>query len=178
MLHDGEESPLPSHNRSPRVTTGDDVSIKEIYPHKPAQSDRHSETSKSPDSSVTVNKLSSNPAGESDASPAVSSNTVDSSNAETAIPSSVESKPESDADSSSQPLHRVHAGLFADKANADALSAKLASAGFAPAVHHIERDGRQLYVVQLGAFRSRENAEELAKSLRDSGFEATVTVDK
>jgi len=89
-----------------------------------------------------------------------------------------DTQPNSEDDASIQPLFRVRAGIFADKANADALSAKLSSAGFAPAVYHIERSGRQFYAVQLGAFRKRENAEELARSLRDAGFDAVIAVEK
>jgi len=74
-------------------------------------------------------------------------------------------------------LYRVRAGLFADKANADMLSAKLAAAGFAPAIAQVDKSGQRLYSVQVGAFRSRSSADSLAKSLRSSGFEAVVTTE-
>jgi N-acetylmuramoyl-L-alanine amidase len=76
-----------------------------------------------------------------------------------------------------EPLNRVRAGIFADKANADALAAKLAAAGFTPSVSQVDRSGRTMYLVQLGAFRNRENAEELVRALRQAGFEAIVTTE-
>ncbi|MEN6371309.1 MAG: SPOR domain-containing protein [Armatimonadota bacterium] len=177
LTHDGEDSPLPTPNRSSR-TSEDQVSIKEITPSKSAQPAHRDDISISKESITPESKSALKPADEASSPSVVSTNTADSANTDINRPSPADSKPESETDISSQQLHRVRAGLFADKANADALSARLSSAGYVPSVHRIERDGRQLYVVQLGAFRSRENAEELAKSLRNSGFEASVAADK
>lgn len=75
-------------------------------------------------------------------------------------------------------LYRVRAGIFADRANADTLAARLSSAGFAPAVYQVRRDSAIMFSVQLGAFRKRESADKLAQGLRNAGFEATITTDK
>lgn len=72
------------------------------------------------------------------------------------------------------PIYRVRAGLFADKARADALASRLTDAGFAPNIHPVDRDSVRLYSVQVGAYRNRDSAAALLQSLRASGFEATI----
>lgn len=67
-------------------------------------------------------------------------------------------------------LHRVQAGAFANRANAEALESSLRSAGFAPYI--VWEDG--LFKVRVGAFRDRALAEQLAERLRAAGYEVVI----
>lgn len=168
---DADSSPLPIPARPSRPARPE-VTIKEVpqdnsvsdfsAPAEPQETDTitHPPVTDSAEQTATPEGVAAGP--EIQALPEV-------------LPSDTQT--ETEINTSIQPLFRVRAGIFADRANADVLSAKLSSAGFAPAVHHVERSGRQLYAVQLGAFRKRENAEELARSLRDAGFEAGIAAE-
>lgn len=68
-------------------------------------------------------------------------------------------------------LYRVQCGAFAQKANADALAAKLKAAKYETYIVKVDN----LYKVQMGAFSIKANADKLAAELKVKGFEAFVT---
>lgn len=68
-------------------------------------------------------------------------------------------------------LYRVQTGAFKNKANADALLAKVKAAGFD--TYMIQADG--LYKVQVGAFSVKSNADAMAKKLKSKGFDVYIT---
>ena len=75
--------------------------------------------------------------------------------------------------SSSGTLYRVQTGAFSNKANADALQAKVKKAGFDT---YMVKVGN-LYKVQVGAFGVKANADELAKKLKAAGFDTFITTE-
>ena len=75
----------------------------------------------------------------------------------------------------SRKLYRVQAGLFQDRANAEALSTKLVQSGYSARIVSITADSGEMYSVQVGAFADRANADKLATEVRNSGFQATVS---
>ena len=81
----------------------------------------------------------------------------------------------SDSETPPQKLYRVKAGVFQDRANADALVQKLAQSGFSAKIVTSTTDGAERFTVQVGAFSDRANADELAASLRRSGFDAVIS---
>jgi TusA-related sulfurtransferase len=68
-------------------------------------------------------------------------------------------------------LYRVQTGAFSNKANADALEAKLKKAGFDT---YMVKVGN-LYKVQVGAFGVKANADTMAKRLKAAGFDTYIT---
>lgn len=74
-------------------------------------------------------------------------------------------------DNTSKVLYRVQTGAFKNKANADALLAKVKAAGFD--TYMIQADG--LYKVQVGAFSVKSNADAMAKKLKSKGFDVYIT---
>lgn len=71
-------------------------------------------------------------------------------------------------------LYRVQTGAFRNIANAEALEAKLKSAGYDTL--RIKEDN--LYKIQVGAFSKKENAEAIAKKLKSAGFSAYIYIRK
>lgn len=67
-------------------------------------------------------------------------------------------------------LYRVQAGAFREKANAEALAARLKADGYAATL--VQADG--LYKVQAGAFADRANADALAARLKAAGYAAYI----
>lgn len=70
-------------------------------------------------------------------------------------------------------LYRVQTGAFKNKSNADALAAKVRSAGFETYVTIV--DG--LYKVQVGAYSKKANATAQAAKLKAAGFDCFVTTN-
>lgn len=70
-------------------------------------------------------------------------------------------------------LYRVQCGAFGQKANAEALEAKLKAAGYET---YMVKVG-DLYKVQTGAFSVRANAEKLAAELKSKGFATYITTN-
>lgn len=68
-------------------------------------------------------------------------------------------------------LYHVQCGAFKNKANADALEAKIKKAGFDT---YIKEEGDGLYHVQCGAFKVKENADALAEKLKAAGFDVYI----
>lgn len=68
-------------------------------------------------------------------------------------------------------LYRVQTGAFSKKPNADALLAKLKTAGFD--TYMVMSDG--LHKVQVGAYSKKENAENQMAKLKAKGFDAFIT---
>jgi N-acetylmuramoyl-L-alanine amidase CwlA len=75
--------------------------------------------------------------------------------------------------SSSGTLYRVQTGAFSNKANADALQAKVKKAGFDT---YMVKVGN-LYKVQVGAFGVKANADTMAKRLKVAGFDTYITAE-
>jgi N-acetyl-anhydromuramyl-L-alanine amidase AmpD/TusA-related sulfurtransferase len=73
----------------------------------------------------------------------------------------------------SKVLYRVQTGAFSNKANADALEAKLKKAGFDTYMVKVEN----LYKVQVGAFGVKANADTMAKKLKAAGFDTYITTE-
>ena len=70
-------------------------------------------------------------------------------------------------------LYRVQTGAFSNKANADALLAKVKKAGFD--TYMVQANG--LYKVQVGAYGVKANADAMAKKLKDKGFSVYITTE-
>jgi hypothetical protein len=68
-------------------------------------------------------------------------------------------------------LYRVQTGAFSVKANADALLAKVKSAGFD--TYMVKVNG--LYKVQVGAYAVKSNADAMAAKLKTKGFDVYIT---
>ncbi len=68
-------------------------------------------------------------------------------------------------------LYRVQTGAFKNKANADALLAKVRAAGFE--TYMVQVNG--LYKVQVGAYGVKANAEAMAAKLKAKGFDVYIT---
>lgn len=82
-----------------------------------------------------------------------------------------------DVKSESQPaektLYRVQTGAFKQKANADALAAKLKAAGFDTYIVIVNG----LYKVQVGAYSKKANADAMAEKLKAAGFDTYITTN-
>lgn len=74
-------------------------------------------------------------------------------------------------DSTNGALYRVQCGAFSQKANADAMLAKVKAAGFD--TYLVQVDG--LYKVQTGAYSVKANAEAQLNKLKAKGFDAFIT---
>lgn len=70
-------------------------------------------------------------------------------------------------------LYRVQTGAFSNKANADALEAKVKAAGFDT---YMVKVGN-LYKVQVGAFGVRANAVAMESKLKAAGFDTYITTE-
>lgn len=68
-------------------------------------------------------------------------------------------------------LYRVQTGAFGNKANADALAAKLKAKGFD--TYLVTSEG--LYKVQVGAYSNKANAEAMLSKIKATGFDAFIT---
>lgn len=68
-------------------------------------------------------------------------------------------------------LYRVQTGAFSNKANADALLAKVKAAGFETYMVKVDN----LYKIQVGAFSKKANADAMAAKLKAAGFDTYVT---
>ena len=68
-------------------------------------------------------------------------------------------------------LYRVQTGAFSNKANADAMLAKVKAKGFDT---YMVKDG-SLYKIQVGAFSKKENATAMLAKLKAAGFDAFIT---
>lgn len=68
-------------------------------------------------------------------------------------------------------LYRVQTGAFSNKANADAMLAKVKAAGFST---YMVQDGG-IYKIQVGAFKDKANAEATAAKLKAAGFGTYIT---
>lgn len=68
-------------------------------------------------------------------------------------------------------LYRVQTGAFSNKANADAMLAKVKAAGFD--TYMVQVDG--LYKIQVGAYSKRANAIAMANKLGAAGFDTYIT---
>lgn len=70
-------------------------------------------------------------------------------------------------------LYRVQTGAFAQKANADALAAKLKAAGFDTYIVTVNG----LYKVQVGAYAVKANADAMAAKLKAAGYDTFITTN-
>lgn len=70
-------------------------------------------------------------------------------------------------------LYRVQTGAFSNKANADALLAKVKAAGFD--TYMVQSNG--LYKVQVGAYSVESNADAMAAKLKAKGFDVFITTE-
>jgi len=70
-------------------------------------------------------------------------------------------------------LYRVQTGAFSNKANADALLAKVKAAGFE--TYMVQNNG--LYKVQVGAYGVKSNADAMAAKLESKGFSTFITTE-
>jgi hypothetical protein len=70
-------------------------------------------------------------------------------------------------------LYRVQTGAFSNKANADALLAKVKAAGFE--TYMVLSKG--LYKVQVGAYGVKSNANAMAAKLKAKGFDVFITTE-
>lgn len=68
-------------------------------------------------------------------------------------------------------LYRVQTGAFSNKANANAMLAKVKAKGFDT---YMVKDG-SLYKIQVGAFSKKENATAMLAKLKAAGFDAFIT---
>ena len=68
-------------------------------------------------------------------------------------------------------LYRVQTGAFLNKSYADAMLAKVKTAGFST---YMVQTGK-MYRVQVGAYKVRANAEKMAKRLKAAGFNTYIT---
>ena len=73
----------------------------------------------------------------------------------------------------SKVLYRVQTGAFSNRANADALEAKIKKAGFDT---YMVKVGN-LYKVQVGAFGVKANADAMAIKLKAAGFDTFITTE-
>lgn len=74
--------------------------------------------------------------------------------------------------SSEDVLYRVQTGAFSNKANADAMLAKVKAAGFDTYMVKVDN----LYKIQVGAFSKKANADAMATKLKAAGFDTYVTI--
>lgn len=74
-------------------------------------------------------------------------------------------------DNTSGILYRVQTGAFSNRKNADALLAKVKTAGFD--TYMVKVDG--LYKIQVGAFSKKANADSMALKLKSAGFNTYIT---
>ena len=70
-------------------------------------------------------------------------------------------------------LYRVQVGAYKNKANAEAMAAKLKADGFS--TYLVEIDG--LYKVQVGAYKIEDNAESMADKLEAKGYKTYIVED-
>lgn len=70
-------------------------------------------------------------------------------------------------------LYRVQTGAFSQKANADALAAKLKAAGFDTYIVTVGG----IYKVQVGAYSVKANADAMAAKLKAAGYENFITTN-
>lgn len=70
-------------------------------------------------------------------------------------------------------LYRVQTGAFKEKANADALLARVKKAGFD--TYMVQANG--LYKVQVGAYSIKSNADAMATKLKAKGFDTYITTE-
>lgn len=68
-------------------------------------------------------------------------------------------------------LYRVQVGAYGVKANADAMLAKVKTAGFE--TYMVQVDG--LYKIQVGAYSVKNNADAMMNKLKAAGFDAFIT---
>ena len=68
-------------------------------------------------------------------------------------------------------LYRVQTGAFSNKANADAMLAKVKAAGFDTYMVKVDN----LYKIQVGAFSKKTNADAMAAKLKAAGFDTYIT---
>jgi len=68
-------------------------------------------------------------------------------------------------------LYRVQTGAFSNKANADAMLAKVKAAGFDTYMVKVDN----LYKIQVGAFSEKTNADAMAAKLKAAGFDTYIT---
>ena len=68
-------------------------------------------------------------------------------------------------------LYRVQTGAFSNKANADAMAAKLKAAGFDTYMVKVDN----LYKIQVGAYSNKANADAMAAKLKAAGFDTYIT---
>lgn len=73
--------------------------------------------------------------------------------------------------SSSKVLYRVQTGAFGNKANADAMLAKVKAKGFD--TYMVKADN--LYKIQVGAYSEKQNADNMAAKLKAAGFDTYIT---
>lgn len=81
------------------------------------------------------------------------------------------SQEEGNVPTDTKTLYSVQTGAFSKKPNADALLAKLKTAGFD--TYMVMSDG--LHKVQVGAYSKKENAENQMAKLKAKGFDAFIT---
>jgi len=74
----------------------------------------------------------------------------------------------------SDTLYRVQTGAFSNKANADAMLAKVKAAGFDT---YMVKVGN-LYKIQVGAFSKKANADTMAAKLKAAGFDTYITTEQ
>lgn len=68
-------------------------------------------------------------------------------------------------------LYRVQTGAFSKKINADAMLAKVKSAGFETYMIKVDN----LYKIQVGAYSKKANADAMAAKLKAAGFDIFIT---
>lgn len=73
----------------------------------------------------------------------------------------------------SEVLYRVQTGAFGNKANADAMLAKVKAAGFDTYMVKVDN----LYKIQVGAYSKKPNADAVAAKLKAAGFETYITTE-
>lgn len=78
--------------------------------------------------------------------------------------------PSTGSTSAADTLYRVQVGAYANRANADAMLAKIKAAGFDAFVTQV--DG--LYKVQVGAYKNKTNAENAKAQVTKAGFAAFI----
>ncbi|MBT2680423.1 N-acetylmuramoyl-L-alanine amidase [Bacillus sp. ISL-35] len=81
------------------------------------------------------------------------------------------------ADGSGQSLHKVIAGSFKDRANAEQQAADLKAKGFESFITTAEISGETWYRVQAGAFSNRESAEARVREIEGKGINAFITTE-
>lgn len=82
-------------------------------------------------------------------------------------------KPATNTNTNTKVIYRVQVGAFSQKANADALAAKIKAKGFDAIVKLVGN----LYKVQVGAYSVKANAEAQKAKLEKAGFGAFITTN-